>query len=240
MTEIRNFTEQTTLDYDNFIIIQKSDGATRKMSLYTLLGVAQPLTSLSLDFEGADGSTFFTDSSPANRISTVFGNAQLTTTLPILGTSSGLFDGIGDYITFPSSPDFAFGSGNGSISFWIKTSQVGSFKCLLARDNGAFNNGSWAFLNNNGLMQLWWGDFSSTTAFMVMPSGSISDGTQHKIEWIKSGNNHSLVVDSNVVATATTTTAMPDVGTSLAIGNDLNFSGRNYAGLIDGLLIIKG
>ena len=59
-------------------------------------------------FEGADGSTTFTDESEDARIITPVGNTQIDTSQFKFGSSSALFDGSGDKLTVPDSDDFEF------------------------------------------------------------------------------------------------------------------------------------
>lgn len=61
--------------------------------------------------QGTNGSTVLTDSSSYARTSTAFNQAQISTSGPIFGVSSALFDGTGDKWTFPTSADFDFGTG---------------------------------------------------------------------------------------------------------------------------------
>ena len=51
---------------------------------------------------------------------TAYGNAQISTAQSKFGGASGLFDGTGDYLTFPYSSDFAVGASNATIDFWIR------------------------------------------------------------------------------------------------------------------------
>ncbi len=56
---------------------------------------------------GADGSTTFTDSATGGSHTwTAYGNAQIDTAQNKFGGASGLFDGSGDYIDTPDSPDW--------------------------------------------------------------------------------------------------------------------------------------
>lgn len=48
--------------------------------------------------QGANNSTTFTDQSPVGRTLTAFGNAKISTTAFVFGTSSAYFDGSGDYV----------------------------------------------------------------------------------------------------------------------------------------------
>ncbi|TIW11985.1 MAG: LamG domain-containing protein [Mesorhizobium sp.] len=77
---------------------------------------------LLLGFEGEDSATTLTDESSAAHSFTAFGNAQIDTADFKYGTSSGLFDGSGDYWSTPSSSDFRLSAANSdkfTIEGWI-------------------------------------------------------------------------------------------------------------------------
>lgn len=77
-------------------------------------------TVLSLNFEGANASTTFTDTSPKAKSSpTVNGNAQISTAQFKSGGSAGLFDGTGDYLEYTANDtDFDFGTGDFTVECW--------------------------------------------------------------------------------------------------------------------------
>lgn len=79
----------------------------------------------------SNGATSFTDTSASGRTVSVFGNAQATTAQYRIGTSSIDFDGTGDYLTVPSSSDFAFGTGDYCIEGQFR-STVTTRRCMLA------------------------------------------------------------------------------------------------------------
>ena len=57
------------------------------------------------------------DNAMINDLETV-GNAQISTSVVKFGTGSMYFDGTGDYLQIPSTPTFAFGTGDFTIEFW--------------------------------------------------------------------------------------------------------------------------
>jgi hypothetical protein len=75
--------------------------------------------------DGSDGSTTFTDNSLSAKTATVTGNAQISTAQSKFGGASGVFDKVGDRISYSSS-DFAFGSGDFTIEFWARSRDVSS------------------------------------------------------------------------------------------------------------------
>jgi hypothetical protein len=74
------------------------------------------------NFEGIDGSTAFTDLSPAANTCVANGNVQYDAAQYKFGGSSAYFDGSGDYIAVGGAgdTDFAFGSGAFTIEFWVR------------------------------------------------------------------------------------------------------------------------
>ena len=72
--------------------------------------------SLILNMQGTPGGTTFVDESPNALSVTPYGNAQLATDATF-GTVAS-FDGSGDYLRFPTSDKFNFGSGDFTVEFW--------------------------------------------------------------------------------------------------------------------------
>ena len=60
------------------------------------------------------------------------GNAKLSTAQKKYGTASLALDGVGDYVTHPSAPDFAFGTGDFCLEAWIyRTTNIGASQILF-------------------------------------------------------------------------------------------------------------
>ena len=76
-------------------------------------------TKLLLHMDSINGSTTFLDSSPFNSTITPSGIAQISTA-QYKSRSSAFFNGTGDYLTVPDSDDWAFGTGNFTIDFWVQ------------------------------------------------------------------------------------------------------------------------
>ncbi len=76
--------------------------------------------SLLLHCDGSNGSTTFTDHSPSPKTVTPTGNAQISTAQSKWGGASALFDGNGDWLNLDGSGDFAFGTGDFTIEFWLR------------------------------------------------------------------------------------------------------------------------
>jgi hypothetical protein len=87
-------------------------------------------TVLMLHCDGTNGSTTFTDSSQYTHTVTANGNAQVSTSNVKFGTGSGVFDGTGDYLALDGSSDFAFGSGDYTVDFWVRVASLPQYAHL--------------------------------------------------------------------------------------------------------------
>ena len=65
------------------------------------------------------------DNAMMNNLETV-GNAQISTSVVKYGTGSLYFDGTDDRLPMPASPNFAFGTGDFTIEFWMNSNNVSS------------------------------------------------------------------------------------------------------------------
>src|SRR5690606_20118027 len=81
---------------------------------------------------GTNGGTTFTDTSTGAKTVSRFGNAQTSTAQARIGSSSGLFDGTGDYLTVPDSADWDFGTGAFGVEVQIRPASVSTHQCIIS------------------------------------------------------------------------------------------------------------
>ncbi len=95
-----------------------------------------------LHMDGANNSTTFTDHRGTTW--TASGTAKISTTRSVFGGSSGAFDGTANcYVSTAASADFAFGTGDFTIEFWIYANNVTPEQALVCMRLGSasiFNN----------------------------------------------------------------------------------------------------
>jgi len=99
---------------------------------YTVFGSVPPGTALLLNFNGSNGSTTFTDSSPNGLTVTAGGDAEISTAQNKFGGASGLF-GIGDYLVVLKEAA-EFGEGEFTIEMWtyVSATQTSDFPCVFS------------------------------------------------------------------------------------------------------------
>jgi len=152
---------------------------------------------LLLHFEGNDGDTSTSDSSPEGHVFTFEGDAQIDTADKKFGTSSLLLDGTDDYITTPDSDDWEIGDSavnNKTISMFIKVSN----SCYIISQYNS-SNSKWRINHST----------SYGVKFALQTGGALpmveiqdtanplDDGEWHHVAFIKVGSDYSLYVDGD-------------------------------------------
>jgi hypothetical protein len=184
---------------------------------------------------GTDASTTFTDSSTSAHTITAFGDAQLdTATYPTLtvNTASGLFDGTGDYLTTDSSADYAFGTGDFTIEFWMKTTDGTANVVYLS---SAGSTGHWAIIMQSGYIYFQSTYNSANVAYRS--NTSLINGSWHHFAFTRSGTSNRMFFDGVQQGATETDSTNYDKTSVLKIGDGPT---GGYNGSIDELRITKG
>jgi len=148
-------------------------------------------------------------------------------------------DGTNDYVTVPSSPDLNFGSNPFTISTWIKTSQTGSWKRIVAKRDPTGGGYWYSLVINDSRARL------ELCAGCNLDSGSIvNDGEWHLIVVTRdrTANMFNMYIDGILENTRTDNGFAFDngIGSPLEIGKWASESyGGTYAGLIDEVQIFN-
>ena len=93
---------------------------------------------LGMHFDGANGSTAFTDDATGKTI-TVYGGAQISTSQSAFGGASGYFNGTDAYLSVPHSADLDLASGNFTIEAWIYLFSYPIECATIISKDGLFN-----------------------------------------------------------------------------------------------------
>jgi hypothetical protein len=184
-------------------------------------------TVLLLNFTNAG----ITDATAKNDLETV-GNAQISTTQSKFGGGSMLFDGTGDYLTFPSSPNLAFGTGNYTVEAWVYfTSISGAALQIIFRSGGGGNN--FYFHVDNDQISVGTG-----SAFISNQSTTFNTNTWYHIAACRSGTTLRLFRDGTQVGSSVTdNTNWVSTGTAGVGSNETGI--QTVSGYIDDLRVSK-
>ncbi|WP_198028752.1 LamG domain-containing protein [Mesorhizobium sp. WSM3626] len=168
---------------------------------------------LLLGFEGVDAATATSDESGAAHGSATFaGNAQLDTAQSKFGGSSLLLDGNGDYITFPDSADWFFGTGQFTVEGFFRFAAAPTNALLVGQWSGG-----WAFWFNAG--KLSFRTFSTTDSGLYTWSPTLN--TWYHIAVDRDASNVLRIYVDGVMQVKTTgyTVSIPNAAAVLALGS---------------------
>lgn len=206
------------------------------------MAIFDTYTKLCSHFDGADAATAYTD--PIAGAATFVGTAQLDTAQKKFGPASLLLDGNSDYVTYPDSASWNFGTGDFTLDGQVKFNQLPA-SGLNAEILSQYVDGDheWHFdvANDAGTYKLRFisNNNPDQTAIQQTMSPQPSTGTWYHLAIVRSGNSWYLFQDGvQLGSTSTDTDDLPNLAAVLTIGN-IN-STHYFNGYIDELRISKG
>jgi hypothetical protein len=171
-----------------------------------------------------------TDATAKNDLETV-GNAQISTTQSKFGGSSMYFDGTGDYLKVPSSPNLALGTGDFTVEFWAYPTTFVNFSQWVSTrvaDDASY----WGIDSNSS------GVFYFFTNGIVVQSSAQSLNTWVHIAAVRSGTTFKLYINGVSAGSATLTNNFL-IANGLGVGAGANGAQTAY-GYIDDVRITRG
>ena len=172
------------------------------------------------------------DNAMINDLETV-GNAQISTSVKKYGTGSLYFDGTGDGLFTPSTPNLAFGTGDFTVEFWLYlASTLNTFAkvVMMGTTGNCFTieaQGTANFLNLT----------NKTSTVYFASSTALTTGTWIHVAATRASGTLRLFQNGTQVGSAANTVDFPNVG-GIYIGR--SESGQETNGYIDDLRITKG
>ncbi len=197
-----------------------------------------------LHFEGANNSTTFAESGA--RTATVGGNSKITTTDFKFGSSCGIFDGNGDYLSYADNASLELGTVNFGIGCFFKTTDVTAiYRWFISK--GAVGTSQYSYgLGMSPLNKLYgFVSFDSTKTSYIEAIGttSVNNGAWHYAFFGRSGNSFKLALDGvQEGLTGTSSSAVYNGTAPLVIGGTYGTTGTTgyqqcYNGKIDEVAI---
>ena len=188
------------------------------------------ITNTSLLLSGTNAGIY--DNAIKNDLVTV-GDAQVSTAVTKFGTGSMKFDGTGDWLTLPDTPNLQLGTGNFTIEGWVYLNAVGAARGFVSK--GTSTTG-WS-LGTNSSNQVVFSYASSS----ITSTGTLSVSTWYFVTVVREGtgtNQTKIYINgtndgTGTVATNFNQTSIMYVGADRVGGSALN-------GYIDDLRITKG
>ena len=186
-----------------------------------------------LHFDGADGSTTFTDQK--GHVWTRYGDAQIDTAQSKFGGASGLFDVFGDAIEIPHTSSLDLDSAEWTIETYLRWNGAsGPMAVLSKRMTTGTSSAGWTAFTNGGSVRIWNGSSEVGTPSVLSAS------VWTHVVWQRRAGNLEIYVGGTLQysgAYAITANSYPvTVGCAYWNGGRVDF----FGGHIDELRVTKG
>lgn len=197
---------------------------------YSLLSMLLPMT-------GIIGSTLFNDLSSVPKTISPAGNVQISNSQSKWGTTSGAFDGVGDYLSTTYVSSFNWWSTDFTIEYWIYINDLASMSYVdggntnsVVIGNAAHNSTTnyWSFGPiSTGVVRMYYFNGASQS---VSSTATVTTGTWTHLAMVKSSAGINIFVDGVGLASPVAVTGTPQSSTSvpLLIGQINNTSMNAY------------
>src|SRR3989338_3873238 len=182
--------------------------------------------------DGIDGSRDFIESVNKGYSITNYGNVQIDTDKAKFGKASALFDGSGDYLASPSSPDFDLGTSDFTIETWLNLASLNTYQISAEKFTGS-QSGYTFYVDPAGELTFYFDGNNYSTVKKLAP------GSWYHVAAVRKGSTFRLYIDGNQEATMTTTAAISNQSSDFRIGSR-NGSGIWLNGSMDEFRFSKG
>ena len=178
------------------------------------------------------------DAAMMNDLETV-GNAQVSTSVKKYGTGSLAFDGTGDYLLLPRTPQMTFGSGDFTIEAWVYTASS-SYGAIFST-RGTVNTYDGISLQvratGSSAVQLLMTNTGPSVWQILTQGGAVSSNTWTHIALVRNGTSVVVYINGTAAITQSFSGSVYQNTTNVAVGTDPDGAMNGY---LDDLRITKG
>jgi len=195
------------------------------------------IESIDGDFLNIDGKSlgWATVEDRAGKTVSVAGNAKLSTAIKKFGSASLALDGVGDYITYASQPDFAYSTNAFTIEMWVYRTVSGVVQVLLdQRTSVSTTYAPLIFITATNVLAYGEGTIQAITGITTVPLNAWSH-----VAVSRSGTSTRLFLNG-VQQGSTYTDTRNYIATPVSIGIRFDRSTLPFTGYIDEVRISKG
>jgi hypothetical protein len=177
----------------------------------------------------------FTDNSTNAATLTAFNTVAVRSFNPFKRNTgqSYFFDGTGDYLSSPASPQFAFGTGDYTIEAWVYRTDSGTQRAIVDLRGGSNVNILFYMNSSNQLVA-----FNSTSTW-ITSSSTIPLNQWTHVAITRSGTSARLFINGVIVGTATNSDNNVSLGAAF-VGRQNGSTTNDWLGYIDDLRITRG
>lgn len=160
--------------------------------------------------------------------------AQIDTAQFKFGSSSALFDGVGDWLGSPDHADFALGSGDWTAECWVRFSDLTKVAAFMGQWDIGASQASWLFLwNGTNQMSMASSVNGSTNVGLGNWTWNPVNNQWYHLALERSGNSIYFFVDGVAAAGAAFSGALFNSSAPLVVGGRSDVTTGTIAGWID-------
>ena len=171
-----------------------------------------------------------------NNLETV-GNAQVSTSVKKYGTGSLAFDGTGDWLSIPNTPNLQLGSGNFTIECWINFSSLASNRGIMYFGTNPNSNFSYGLQWASNALYFWYTTTGSNLA-SVSASWTPSTSVWYFLAVTRSGNDLKFFIDGTQIGTTQSLSGVTIFNSTdvILIGGEATGSPNSLPGTMNGYI----
>ena len=196
--------------------------------------------SLLMHFNGANGSTTFTDNSPSPKTVTSNNGAAISTAQSKFGGGSGFFDGTDDYLSINYNSAFNFGTNSFTWESWIYPTNISGIDGIYATSGGSGVNPKFVIHLNAGTPSIHYNNLTNGNDIYTTATSTVSINTWTHLAFVRNGSNWTWYINGNSAGSGTNNTNITFTSqpTYIGYGGEAYFTPFN--GYIDELRVTKG
>lgn len=189
-------------------------------------------TSLLLNYTNAG----VIDNTMMNNAETV-GDAKISTAQSKFGGSSMYFDGTGDYVSVPVTPNLQFGSSSFTIEAWIYPTNMGSYPMISAQYAGSAHAYFFSIGASNTKLTIYLYHDGGSSYFIT--TNDVTLNTWNHVALVRNGNTVTMYINGISGGNITYTESLRNITTPITVGADATGQ-YPFFGYIDDFRITKG
>ena len=171
-----------------------------------------------------------------NNLETV-GNAQVSTSVKKYGTGSLAFDGTGDWLSIPNTPNLQLGSGNFTIEGWINFSSLASNRGIMYFGTNPNSNFAYGLQWASNALYFWYTTNGSSLS-SVSASWTPSTSVWYHLAVTRSGNDLKFFIDGTQIGTTQSLSGVTIFNSTdvILIGGEATGSPNSLPGTMNGYI----
>ena len=202
-----------------------------------------PSSSLLMHFSGSNNSTTFTDSGPNSFTITSNNGAKITSSISKFGDTSGLFDGVDDYLSISGNTVCNFGSSNFTVECWVRLNAMptsdawptnySSHFVVITAGTPNLGDGIGFIIGQTKLI------VQNNDSQIINATHGMTTNIWYHIAYVRSGNTLYLFVNGTQIGSTASFSSAVGTGATTYIGCETG-QGAFFNGYMDELRVTKG